>query len=141
VRQLPPGDCEPIADDEIASITARAAVQHGVPASLIRAVIARESGGKPCAVSPKGARGLMQLMPGTQSDLGVSDPFDPVQNVTAGAAYLKQMLDRYRQDLRLALAAFNAGPARVDEIGGVPRIAETQEYVEAILSQMSPSEQ
>jgi soluble lytic murein transglycosylase-like protein len=75
----------------------------------------------------------MQLMPATQSELGVRDPFDPVQNVSAGARYLKQLLDRYKSNLRLTLAAYNAGPQRVEPGGDVPSIPETRAYVQAIM--------
>ncbi len=87
--------------------------REGVSPKLVRALVKRESAGKPCAVSPKGAQGLMQLMPATQSDLGISDPFDAEANVNGGVRYLKQMLDRYEGNTALALAAYNAGPQRV----------------------------
>ena len=90
-----------------------------------------ESAYQPDAVSSAGAQGLAQLMPGTARDLGVTDPFDPAQNVAGGGAYIAQMLARY-EDVRLALAAYNAGPGRVDRVGGIPRIAETQAYVESV---------
>jgi hypothetical protein len=132
------GDCDPLAVEALGEIVNRASAEHGVAAPIVRAVIAQESGGRPCVVSPKGAQGLMQLMPATQADLGVTDPFDPAQNVNAGAAYLRQLLDRYKQNLRLALAAYNAGPGRVDEHRKVPAIAETQDYVDSILSALTP---
>jgi soluble lytic murein transglycosylase-like protein len=97
-------------------------------------VIRKESAFYPCAVSPKGALGLMQLMPATAEMLGVTDPFDPKQNVDAGAKFLKQLIEKYAGDLPLALSAYNAGPARVDTARGVPDIAETKNYVADILS-------
>jgi len=98
---------------------------------LLRAVIHVESGGDPHARSAAGAVGLMQLMPGTARDLGVTDPLDPVQNVRGGAAYLRSLLDRFG-DPRLAVAAYNAGPGAVERAGGIPAIAETRTYVERV---------
>jgi hypothetical protein len=112
----------------------RAAEQrHGLDGAIIRAVIQRESAFDPCAVSNKGALGLMQLMPATAASLGVEDPFDPVQNIRGGAKYLAQLLARYGGDWRRALAAYNAGPTPVDTYGGIPPFAETQDFVDAIL--------
>jgi soluble lytic murein transglycosylase-like protein len=128
--------CEPVPAAELRKLIVEASVREGLNPLLLRAVVQRESGGRPCAVSPKGAEGLMQLMPGTAADLGVRNSLDPAENMAAGARYLKQMMDRYKGDLRLALAAYNAGPQRVDEAGGIPAIAETQSYVSAILAQM-----
>lgn len=102
----------------------------GVPVQMARAVMRQESGGRADAVSPKGARGPMQLMPGTAAELGV-DPNDPYQNITGGLTYLKQQLDDFG-DPQLALAAYNAGPGAVRKYGGVPPYAETQNYVQAI---------
>jgi soluble lytic murein transglycosylase-like protein len=108
---------------------------------LIQAMVRRESGGRPCAVSVKGAQGLMQLMPDTQYDLGVRDPFDPAENIAGGVRYIRQMLNRYKGDMRLALAAYNAGPQRVDAGKDVPAIAETQAYVTAIMSALKSVEE
>ena len=110
----------------------REAIAAGLSPDLALRVVQRESRQNPRAVSPKGAQGLMQLMPTTAKDLGVTDPFDPVQNVRGGVKYLRQMLDRYKGDERLALAAYNAGPGAVDQYGGVPPYAETQAYVGAL---------
>jgi soluble lytic murein transglycosylase-like protein len=102
---------------------------HDLSPALVRAVITVESGGDPSAISSAGAMGLMQLMPGTASTYGVADAFEPSQNVDGGCAYLHDLLARYRGDLTLALAAYNAGPGAVDKYGGVPPFAETQSYV------------
>ncbi|MBI2688211.1 MAG: lytic transglycosylase domain-containing protein [Acidobacteria bacterium] len=116
----------------------REAGKYKVDAKLVQAVIEAESAYSPCAVSPAGALGLMQLMPSTAESLQVADAFDPSQNITAGTRFLKQMLDRYGGDIAKALAAYNAGPARVDAAGGIPPIPETQEYVRKILGRLTP---
>jgi hypothetical protein len=127
--------CDPLPAAELDKLVDQAS-QQGVKAELIRAVIAEESGGRPCAVSWKGAQGLMQLMPATSEQLGVKDPFDPRQSVEAGTKLLKQLLTKYNNDVSLALAAYNAGEARVDRDGGVPQIPETQNYVNDIQSKL-----
>jgi hypothetical protein len=109
-----------------------AATRHGVDPALFAALVWAESGFRPDAVSHAGARGLAQLMPATAAGLGV-DPDDPVQNLDGGARFLRAQLDRFgREDL--ALAAYNAGPGRVVQAGGIPRIQETQAYVPRVLS-------
>lgn len=130
------GDCDPLPPDQLRRLILEASVREGINPLLVSAVVRRESGGRPCAVSPKGAQGLMQLMPGTQAELGVRDPFDPAENLNAGTRYLKQLLTRFKSDLRLTLAAYNAGPQRVEAGGAVPAIPETQAYVQAILSEV-----
>lgn len=117
--------------DEIGQAIEHASRQEGIDEELIYSVIEAESGFDPGAVSHKGARGLMQLMPGTADKLGV-DPDDPVQNVQGGTKYLGEMIDRYG-DLEKALAAYNAGPRAVDEHGGIPPFSETQNYVKQVL--------
>jgi len=106
------------------------ASQHRIRPELVRAVIQVESAFNPRAVSPKGAMGLMQLMPATAKQFGVIDPFNPAENIRAGVSYLRQLLDRYDHDEQLALAAYNAGPSAVDKYGSkVPPYKETQNYV------------
>ena len=105
----------------------------GLDPGLVLAVMMEESGGDPQALSPRGARGLMQLMPATAEEVGVTDRTDPMQNVRGGARYLKNMLERYSGDLDLALAAYNAGPGNVEKAGGrVPAFRETRNYVERV---------
>jgi soluble lytic murein transglycosylase-like protein len=108
------------------------AAHHNISPELVRAVIQAESGFNRYAVSPKGAMGLMQLMPATARDLGVSDPFHPAENIRAGVAYLASLLTRFKQNVEHALAAYNAGPARVERYDGVPPYRETQAYVKKI---------
>lgn len=112
--------------DEIIGFAAR---RFGVPERVIHAVVKAESSYNPRAVSPAGARGLMQLMPGTASALGVLDSFDPLQNVMGGARYIRQMLDRFGGDLRKALAAYNWGPGNVEAKGMDRMPEETRNYV------------
>lgn len=111
---------------------AAAAADFGVDAALLRAVMHAESAFNPMALSSKGAQGLMQLMPGTASDLGVVDAFDVSQNIRGGALYLAQMLKSFGGDERLATAAYNAGPGAVQKYGDVPPYAETQVYVQRV---------
>jgi soluble lytic murein transglycosylase-like protein len=111
-----------------------AAERHGVSEQIVAAVIRVESGFNARAVSPKGARGLMQLMPGTAAILGVRDSFDPASNIDGGVRHLRGLLDRYGNNLSLALAAYNAGEGAVNTYGGIPPYPETQAYVGRILS-------
>ena len=131
--------CSPVGDPVIAPLIESAAQAHGLAPSLIRAVIEQESAFKPCAVSRKGALGLMQLMPATAEQFGLRDVFDPKENIDTGAKYLKQLLDKYGGDLAKALGAYNAGPTTVDQAGGTPDIPETQEYVSAIMKKLDPT--
>ena len=108
-----------------------AATEHGIDPLLIKAIIKAESNFDPAAVSPKGAQGLMQLMPATARDLQVTDPFDPQENISGGAKYLRFLLDSYRWDVELSLAAYNAGPGNVKK--AIPNIPETREYVAKVL--------
>jgi soluble lytic murein transglycosylase-like protein len=116
------------------SIIEKAALSAAVEPNLLRAVIVVESGFNSRAVSKRGAVGLMQLMPATATRFGVSNPYDPKQNVHGGAHYLKFLIDRFGQDIRLALAAYNAGEEAVDRNGGrIPPFAETMAYVPRVL--------
>lgn len=108
---------------------------HGVPAALVRAVMRVESCFDPRAVSRSGARGLMQLMPETAAHLGVRDSFDADQNIAGGARYLSLLLNRFKNDTRLAVAAYNAGPTAVDSYRGIPPYAETRSYVQRVIAE------
>ena len=117
---------------DIDSAIEEAAARHNVDPNLVRAVVKVESNFNPNAVSRKGAMGLMQLMPSTARSLNVKNPFDPEQNVDAGVRHLKQLLESYGGDIKLTLAAYNAGAGAVARSSGVPRYAETQNYVRRI---------
>lgn len=116
-----------------------AAERYGVAVDLVKAVIRVESGFNSRAVSRKGARGLMQLMPGTASMLGVRDSFDPRQNIDGGVRHLRGLIDRFGSDLKLALAAYNAGEQAVVNHGGIPPYRETRDYVTRILGLFTPA--
>ncbi len=120
-------------------IVSEASEKHGVDADFIQSVIRQESSGNAKAVSKAGARGLMQLMPGTALQLGVKDSFSPEQNVHGGTQYLKELLERYNGDAVKALAAYNAGPAAVDRYKGVPPYRETRQYVQRIVRDYNKS--
>jgi len=118
----------------LAAIIAAASAQHQIDADFIASVIAAESANNPHAVSPKGARGLMQLMPATAGKLGVKDSFDPSDNVDGGVRYLRELLVQYNGNVAKALAAYNAGPQRVEQYKGVPPYRETHAYVARIIN-------
>jgi soluble lytic murein transglycosylase len=124
---------EKASPDDYDPLIQRNARRHGLPPALVKAVIRAESNFDPGARSHKGAMGLMQLMPGTARAMGVDDPWHAEENVRGGARYLRSMVNRYG-DVRLALAAYNAGPQAVDHYGGVPPYQETQEYVRRVLA-------
>ncbi|MBV9973602.1 MAG: transglycosylase SLT domain-containing protein [Candidatus Eremiobacteraeota bacterium] len=123
-----------LAPAELQSIVGEAAARNSVPPALANAIVMAESGGNPSAISPSGAQGLMQLMPGTAATYHVFNPFDPRANVDGGTRYLRDLLTRYGNNVTLAVAAYNAGPAAVDSYHGVPPYAETRAYVERVLN-------
>jgi soluble lytic murein transglycosylase-like protein len=116
-------------DDLIAS----SAAQWHVDKALVKAIVANESAFDPAATSAAGAQGLMQLEPATAGELGVTDPYDPQQNINGGVRYIRGLLERFHGDAARALAAYNAGPGAVEKYGGVPPYAETRAYVENVL--------
>jgi len=118
---------------EFESIINSCSLQYGVDKSLVKAVIHAESGYDPNAVSSKGAGGLMQLMPKTAESLKVSNTFDPKENISGGVRYLRFLLDTFKGDVPLALAAYNAGLSRVAQYGGIPPYVETRNYVDKVL--------
>lgn len=139
IAPIPPlveADCPALSRNEVESLITSAARRQSVEPALVRAVMRQESGFRPCAVSVKGAQGLMQLMPATANEFGVSDAFDPEQNVNAGAALLRQLLNKYGGNLRLALVAYNAGSNRADDPDAQSYPLETQKYVASILAEL-----
>lgn len=136
VQQLAPNQSK-LTDDELHQLVASAGAEHDLDADLLASVVRAESGGHADAVSRAGAQGLMQLMPGTAADLGVTNAFIPGQNVRGGTAYLDTLLKRYHENLALALAAYNAGPAAVDRWHGIPPYRETQLYVARVIREFN----
>jgi soluble lytic murein transglycosylase-like protein len=120
-------------DPQLEALIRKYSQIYGVDPTLVRAVMRHESGFKSTAVSPKGAQGLMQLMPGTAALMGVKDPFDPEQNIAGGVGYLRQCLDRFQYNVPLAVAAYNAGPESVAKCGTIPPFQETQVFVNNVM--------
>jgi soluble lytic murein transglycosylase-like protein len=122
---------------DLHEMLARAGHEHNVDVDLLASLVKAESGGDTRATSRAGARGLMQLMPGTANELGVADSFKPDQNVRGGTAYLDELLTRYHDNMALALAAYNAGPAAVDKYHGIPPYHETRVYVARVIHEFN----
>jgi len=127
----------PLTPAEMGEMLARAGARHNIDADLLASVVQAESNGNARAVSRAGAEGLMQLMPGTASELGVRNSFAPEENIGGGTAYLDALLTRYHDDIALAVAAFNAGPAAVDRYHGIPPYAETRAYVARVIREFN----
>jgi hypothetical protein len=127
--------------EEMHEMLAHAGTKHNIDEDLLASVVRAESGGQVRAVSRTGARGLMQLMPGTASAMGVDDAFRPEQNISGGTAYLDSLLTRYHDNVALALAAYNAGPGAVDKYHGVPPYRETQQYVARVIREFNRRKQ
>jgi soluble lytic murein transglycosylase-like protein len=122
---------------DLGEMLTKAGHEHNVDVDLLASLVKAESGGNAHAVSPAGARGLMQLMPGTAKNLGVEDSFKPDQNVRGGSAYLDALLTRYHDSMALALAAYNAGPEAVDRYNGIPPYRETRAYVARVIHEFN----
>ena len=127
----------PLTQAEMGEMLARAGARHNIDADLLASVVKAESNGNTRAVSRAGAQGLMQLMPGTALELGVRNAFAPEENIGGGTAYLDAMLMRYHNDIALAVAAYNAGPAAVDRYHGIPPYAETRAYVARVINEFN----
>lgn len=130
---LPTSGCASLRPGLVRSYVETVAKREGLSPDLLQAVIFRESSFRPCAVSTSGALGLMQLLPETAADLGVDDPFNPGENIDAGARFLSSLMVRYQGDIELALAAYHAGPTIVDNHGSVPPYPQTHTYIRDIL--------
>lgn len=134
--KAPAANAQPTAS-EMKEMLATAGRQHHIDADMLASVVQAESGGHLRAVSRTGAKGLMQLMPGTATQLGVADAFKADQNINGGTAYLDQLLTRFHDNIALALAAYNAGPAAVDRWHGIPPYRETQAYVARVIREFN----
>jgi soluble lytic murein transglycosylase-like protein len=137
VQPAAPRPTTPLTPAEMAEMLSRAGTRHNIDADLLASVVKAESNGNVHAVSRAGAQGLMQLMPGTASTLGVHDSFVPEQNIGGGTAYLDQLLKRYKDNIALALAAYNAGPLAVDRYHGIPPYRETRAYVARVIREFN----
>ena len=129
-----PGGPHRLATGQLESLVRTSARANSIDPKLVSAVINAESHGDPAAVSRVGAQGLMQLMPGTAAQYGVANAFNPIENVAAGTRYLHDLLRRYKGNVRLAVAAYNAGPGAVDAAHGIPAFAETRTYVDRVVA-------
>jgi soluble lytic murein transglycosylase-like protein len=127
--------------EEIHQMLSHAGAEHNIDEDLLASVVRAESGGQVRAVSRTGAKGLMQLMPGTANAMGVDDAFQPQQNISGGTAYLDALLTRYHDNVALALAAYNAGPGAVDKYHGIPPYRETREYVARVIREFNRRKQ
>lgn len=136
-QNIPAKNEEKLTSADLHQLLAKAGAQHNLNADLLASVVREESGGHAHAVSRAGAEGLMQLMPGTAAQLGVDDAFAPGQNIRGGTAYLDSLLHRYHDNLALALAAYNAGPAAVDRWHGIPPYRETRLYVARVIHEFN----
>jgi hypothetical protein len=132
-RPWKPGPWKSLPNPQLEALIQKYASSNGVDPSLVRAMMRHESGFNANAVSPKGAQGLMQLMPGTAALMGVNNPFDPEQNIAGGVGYLRRCLDRFGHNVPLAVAAYNAGPESVARHGAIPPYAETQVFVQNVM--------
>jgi len=126
-----------LTNSDVGEMLARAGKDHNIDVDLLASVVKAESGGNPRAVSSAGAEGLMQLMPATATEHGVSDRFAPDQNVRGGSTYLDELLSRYHDNLALALAAYNAGPGAVDKYHGIPPYSQTRTYVARVIHEFN----
>ena len=137
----PAGGNPKLTDADVHELISKAGASHNLDVDLLASVVRAESGGNIHAVSRTGAQGLMQLMPGTAAELGVADSFRADQNINGGTAYLDALLVRYHENLALALAAYNAGPAAVDKYHGVPPYRETRVYVARVIREFNRRKQ
>lgn len=137
VARTVPGRSGKLSEADLDEMLTKAGQDHNLDVDLLASLVKAESGGNARAVSSAGARGLMQLMPGTAATLGVEDSFKPEENVRGGSVYLDSLLTRYRDNLALALAAYNAGPLAVDKYHGIPPYRETQAYVARVIHEFN----
>ena len=136
-----PGENRSINKDDVLNLIDNAADRAGLEPALVKAVTQVESNFNPYAVSKAGAVGLMQLMPNTGAEMGAKDLLNPVENLNAGSQYLKNLLNKYHDDLPKAIAAYNAGPGAVDKYNGIPPYAETTQYVKKVLAAYQANKQ
>jgi len=129
-----PGSGRPMDGASLHALIDGSSRSHAVPSALVAAMVDAESHGDPSAVSRAGAQGIMQLMPATSITYGVANPFDPRENIDGGTRYLHDLLQRYRGNVKLAVAAYNAGPGAVDAAHGIPPFPETRAYVARVLT-------